>query len=740
MSDHFHIIGNPTSEKELEDQWNAFQSEPVDHQRKADDECLRVHGQTNKERYEKFKSEFLKKDIPYPSTEEIDNMIIEAVEGEIEYPEENIEKARYWGVVNTRAIVYPTKLEEDLNELWYQFNSMIRKNQRESDWKSLELFGVDNKTHYEYLKSKFLKQDIPDELDAVEDEVDYSTVMGEACKDIKTARKFVRDVGRLAKKYDANYFIVTDGASGTSNDGNPAVRNARNAQIEWEKKNGFDPDEDWAKKESQIDKNDYVLDDSIEYFKDNIADLTSVPDEALPYYDLDEIEYLIPDDSARYDREIDMDVFSRSFSIREWRNSYKEFCENGTRFNTREWEREVARVSNKLESARVANKDTLKLENALLSLGWNPSIPFNEKTRMIGSIRYANKHPYEIMDEAAIEAIDEASKVDRNLEPVYIVLVQGTSVFSNAIKLKTKGPFSHAAIGLDHTLENLFSYNIDTFGLAPESVKRYGKDTHIGVYCVFVKAEDKKKIENTLKDFIKNKDKTHYSFLNVFTFVAGIPVEKQFDKICSQFVDSVLKLADIDLTKKASSLVSPNDFMYAAVTNKKIYKLYEGKCGDFDAGELKYKTNKLKKNAMYIKEAKELPVRFDDSGNLLIKNMKRLDFEHEYAACHKLLLSYDKTNNIEGMKYELSKLWFMNHLIEKKRHDKNTKPEEKQALDKARAKILNDFYKYLDIVQKAEPEFNFTEYYEESPFSDVVYKVSPSTLKFTVKTIKDLVF
>ena len=28
---------------------------------------------------------------------------------------------------------------------------------------------------------------------------------------------------------------------------NPAVKNARNCQIEWEKENGFDPDEDWRK-------------------------------------------------------------------------------------------------------------------------------------------------------------------------------------------------------------------------------------------------------------------------------------------------------------------------------------------------------------------------------------------------------------------------------------------------------------------------------------------------------------
>ena len=69
--------------------------------------------------------------------------------------------------------------------------------------------------------------------------------MRESCKDVAEARKFVTEVGELAKEYDANYFIVTDGASGIHNEGNPAVRNARNAQVEWEKENGFDPDDAW---------------------------------------------------------------------------------------------------------------------------------------------------------------------------------------------------------------------------------------------------------------------------------------------------------------------------------------------------------------------------------------------------------------------------------------------------------------------------------------------------------------
>lgn len=66
---------------------------------------------------------------------------------------------------------------------------------------------------------------------------------------MKISRKFITDVSRLAKKYNVNFFIVTDGASGYSNgNGNvdEAVKNARIKHIEWEKNNGFNPYEDWT--------------------------------------------------------------------------------------------------------------------------------------------------------------------------------------------------------------------------------------------------------------------------------------------------------------------------------------------------------------------------------------------------------------------------------------------------------------------------------------------------------------
>lgn len=50
----------------------------------------------------------------------------------------------------------------------------------------------------------------------------------------------------LAKEYDANFYFVTDGASVTSNNGNPAVKVARDAVAKWEREHGFDDKEDWS--------------------------------------------------------------------------------------------------------------------------------------------------------------------------------------------------------------------------------------------------------------------------------------------------------------------------------------------------------------------------------------------------------------------------------------------------------------------------------------------------------------
>lgn len=64
---------------------------------------------------------------------------------------------------------------------------------------------------------------------------------------VDIARKFCSEVKELAAKYNLPFFIVTDGASATSNNGCEAVRHARECHISWELENNFDPYEDWDK-------------------------------------------------------------------------------------------------------------------------------------------------------------------------------------------------------------------------------------------------------------------------------------------------------------------------------------------------------------------------------------------------------------------------------------------------------------------------------------------------------------
>lgn len=65
-------------------------------------------------------------------------------------------------------------------------------------------------------------------------------------KDLRNAREFCLEVKELAEKRKLPFFVVTEGASATSNNGCDAVRHARECHVKWEKENGYNPYEDWS--------------------------------------------------------------------------------------------------------------------------------------------------------------------------------------------------------------------------------------------------------------------------------------------------------------------------------------------------------------------------------------------------------------------------------------------------------------------------------------------------------------
>jgi hypothetical protein len=70
-------------------------------------------------------------------------------------------------------------------------------------------------------------------------------------KEMAKSKVFIKKVRELAKEYNLNFFIVTDGASAISNNGNKIVEKHRNLQIELDKEMGINPFDDWEKKKWQ---------------------------------------------------------------------------------------------------------------------------------------------------------------------------------------------------------------------------------------------------------------------------------------------------------------------------------------------------------------------------------------------------------------------------------------------------------------------------------------------------------
>ena len=132
-------------------------------------------------------------------------------------------------------------------------------------------------------------------------------------------------------------------------------------------------------------------------------------------------------------------------------------------------------------------------------------------------------------------------------------------------------------------------------------------------------------------------------------------------------------------------------------------------------------------------------IEFDDDGNLLISKGKDVDFEVEYASTHLAMQQYERTDNLEGMKYCMCKLWYMNLLLEQEIHSSDKKDKITiSSYHKARSKIMNDIKTYMPIIIEKDPEFNIQTEYENSVFNNSKIKIKQSTLKYALQLFKSL--
>lgn len=372
----------------------------------------------------------------------------------------------------------------------------------------------------------------------------------EACKDLKSAREFVSKVGELAKKYDANYFIVTDGASGIHNNGNPAVKNARDSQIKWEKKHGFDPDEDWSKK--------------------------SIKEVTLP---------------------------------------------TGV------------------------------------------------------TLRNATKDDADNMFKWEMESVDKGIRND----PKVIKYIEKD--VQDSIKI-TK----------------MIMYKDETIGMFTTDRLEPGSDYwYIGEIYIVKEYRNKGIGTALLKDEISKHDK--------------------------------IKLQVAQSNHGAMKLYKSLGFEITDRNDEgKLYIM-----------TLDKKEKPIREQTSIFNEVKQFPIEFDKEGNLIIYKARTgtLAFGDEIDDSIQLLESYRNQSNIEGMKYEIAKLWYINDCIEKKLKKRLSNDQYKELIDN-RSVCLNSFKYNLEYIMKYEKGFNFSDYYNSTPFSDNSVKITSNTIDYTIKTIKGI--
>lgn len=436
-----------------------------------------------------------------------------------------------------------------------------------------------------------------------------------------------------------------------------------------------------------------------------------------------------------------------------YHNYFNELYPNPDKSHTRSYSKRIMDLQNQLRASDDPEEcDFIKQQ--ILDLGWNPEIEYTFESQKMARERFISvmSENMSYIDIEDISALVESSTEDyvfsesdmQEAYPVHIVLVRGDSLASKVISPVTNSEFTHAALGLDCNFNKLYSYNMNNKfnplgGFSLEDVNEYPKDNKLGIYTFFVNKETYDKIEERLQYLLNNIKSTTYSIGTFLAFpfkhISGVKLKDSY--ICSEFVDSILKMAGTDITDTSSSKVSPGMLYTKSINNAKIYKTYEGPVKNLDQKKVKSYVKKIAKSHSFVEsvlvEARKFPIEVKDNGDVLLTN-PIVDFDTEYMASHKLLVQYEKSGNIEAMKYELARLYYMNYVLERNiYHNRFLKNKEKNI--KTRARVLNDFNKYIKVVLKAQPDFNFAEYYQESIF----YPHTVEIKKNTINSFKNII-
>ena len=373
-------------------------------------------------------------------------------------------------------------------------------------------------------------------------------------------------------------------------------------------------------------------------------------------------------------------MLTDSISIKEWFEYYKNRC-NGAPYNA---DMEKAWF-NKLQSAN---------ESEMVLLGWNPKLEFNSHNRKIASERLINEikaRKNNTIRENTEFNIDRAT-IDggyyKNGKWHNIIVSEDGNILKKTIEM--------VIVNENGDIFTIQS-DIGLFKLPMVSIQESDIDED-----VIIKECESLGIKCNNISFKSNYSNTQY--------VNESGIEYDGCNISVYLIETDSKLDD--------------------VKGGKFHPYYAISC-DLNTDERRVCLSKILDKP--IVEA-QTPIDFDKDGNFII-NINN-NYQREFDKSHKLLLNYEKLDNYNGMKYEICKLWYINYKIEEAL---SSNPKDKKTLVDIRARVLNDFNKYIKIIMSQDNTFNLNEYIKDTPFNPDNIVISKNLIDKSISLFKKII-
>lgn len=376
-----------------------------------------------------------------------------------------------------------------------------------------------------------------------------------------------------------------------------------------------------------------------------------------------------------------------------------------------------------------------------------------------------------------MDSITESADNDDKLYPVYIMLMHSGTMLANAIKTVTNSHFSHSSISFDSSMRSMYSFgrkkNVNPIvgAFKQEDIKDdffKGRTVPYALYVVPCTKSEVDLMKKRLNYFIKNATKFRYDFTGLFKNYFGIADNPEYRWFCSRFVADILNAGkpSSDPYVVEPSLMKPEDFLYTnfatyvtggmldaydqayvdKVTRKilRVEQLRRRKAKKESQNEsfildidpfdplaetvLEYHLSMLDETAIgdFFDYLKSFKIRFDKDGNVIITRREYDQLDKHFRQSLRMIKAYEKADDLESVKQELCKIYYMIELINKhylnpaNKQNKSVKSDIRKEMMDLRSVMLNVFQQHLKYVTIRDPRFNFNAYYSKSKYSNTV--------------------